>query len=145
MRVWIVAVALILAAAAYSSAIPGGFVSDDDVQIVRNVQIQDGRLFWRALTSDVWSFAGSGDRTSNYWRPAFVSWLALNYRLFGLWARLGTFCRTPAPLRELRGDHYRIVRADAVQGNRDADAGAGVDLGGVPVFVSRIPRFQRNR
>ena len=83
MRVWIVAVALILAAAAYSSAIPGGFVSDDDVQIVRNVQIQDGRLFWRALTSDVWSFAGSGDRTSNYWRPAFISWLALNYRLFG--------------------------------------------------------------
>src|SRR5215831_13921366 len=75
--------ALVLALLVYSNALGGEFVYDDQIQISRNPLIQDPRQFWRALTTDVWSFQASGQTSSNYWRPSFVLWLILNFKCFG--------------------------------------------------------------
>lgn len=70
----------------YVNVIDGAFVYDDVRQITRNPLIQDSKEFWRALTSDVWAFkSGTGEVVlSNYWRPTFVLWLIINFRLFGV-------------------------------------------------------------
>ncbi|MEN3335606.1 MAG: protein O-mannosyl-transferase [Blastocatellia bacterium] len=80
----VLAIALLLTVIAYSNALHGKFVYDDTVQIADNPYIQQGQHFWKAMTSDVWAFKGNpGEAKSNYWRPAFVGWLILNYKLFG--------------------------------------------------------------
>ena len=81
----VLVVALLITAAAYANVVPGEFVYDDDIQIVRNPHIQEGRHFWKAMTSDVWAFKGErAEAWSNYWRPMFNLWLIVNHRLFGL-------------------------------------------------------------
>jgi tetratricopeptide (TPR) repeat protein len=68
----------------FANSLSGGFVYDDLRQIVRNPLIQDNSLIWNALTSDVWAFKAYGTvAASNYWRPTFILWLILNFRLFG--------------------------------------------------------------
>lgn len=85
----ILLVALVLCLLAFANALRGEFVYDDGIQIAQNQFIQDGRYFGQALTSDVWAFKGDrGEAWSNYWRPLFVLWLMLNFRLFGM-ATLG--------------------------------------------------------
>lgn len=80
----VLALAMLLTAIAYSNALHGKFVYDDAFQIADNPYIQQGQYFWKAMTSDVWAFKGNpGEAQSNYWRPAFVGWLILNYKLFG--------------------------------------------------------------
>lgn len=77
--------ALLFIVVAYANAIRCEFVYDDQFEIVGNPYIQQDRYFVKAITSDVWAFKGERGRAwSNYWRPIFVSWMALNYRLFGL-------------------------------------------------------------
>lgn len=69
----------------FANGVGGGFVYDDNRQILRNTLIQDNGLFWKALTSDVWAFKGDGSvAASNYWRPTFTLWHIINFRLFGL-------------------------------------------------------------
>lgn len=78
-------IAILLIAATFSNALRGEFVYDDNFEIVKNPYIQHGEYFWTAMTSDVWAFKGQRDRAwSNYWRPVFVAWMAMNYQLFGL-------------------------------------------------------------
>jgi tetratricopeptide (TPR) repeat protein len=76
--------AVVLAVAAFANTLSGAFVYDDKRQIVRNTLIQDGTQFWRALLSDVWAFKAGAGVASNYWRPSFVLWMIVNFRLFGL-------------------------------------------------------------
>src|SRR4051812_21536093 len=73
--------AVILSVVAFANTLAGAFVYDDRRQIVRNTFIQDGAQFWRALLSDVWAFKGGTFAVSNYWRPSFVLWMIVNYRL----------------------------------------------------------------
>jgi protein O-mannosyl-transferase len=93
----VVGTALLLTLAAYSNALRGSFVYDDKIQIVGNPYIQHRQYFWQAMVSDVWAFKGVQDEasSSNYWRPLFVAWLAMNYKLFGLdttgWHALNIF------------------------------------------------------
>lgn len=80
-----VAAIVLLVAVAFGGSLAGEFVYDDTRQIVRNHLIQDPRQLGRAVTSDVWAFkAGQDEVRSNYWRPVFVLWLAVQYHLFGL-------------------------------------------------------------
>lgn len=80
----VLSIALVLVVLAYSNAIHGQFVYDDQKQIVLNPLIQQPGLLGKALTSDVWAFSGvEGKAWSNYWRPVFVAWLSLQYALFG--------------------------------------------------------------
>lgn len=68
----------------FANTLNGEFVYDDNRQIVRNSLIQNAPLYGTALTSDVWAFKGDGTiAASNYWRPTFVAWMIINYRLFG--------------------------------------------------------------
>ena len=68
----------------FANSLGGDFVYDDSRQILRNPLIQDASLYGKALTSDVWAFKGDGTITaSNYYRPTFVAWLILNFKLFG--------------------------------------------------------------
>ena len=55
-HLFVCGVALLLIAAAYSNALRGDFVYDDEVQIVQNDYIKHDRYLWHALTTDVWSF-----------------------------------------------------------------------------------------
>src|SRR4030095_6732770 len=74
----------IVAFCAFANTLGHGFVYDDNRQIVKNPLIQRSELYGKALTSDVWAFKGGGDlAASNYFRPTFVAWLIVNWRLFG--------------------------------------------------------------
>jgi tetratricopeptide (TPR) repeat protein len=69
----------------FANSLGGEFVYDDTRQVTQNTLIQDNRLIWKALTSDVWAFKGDGSvASSNYWRPTFTAWQIVNFRLFGL-------------------------------------------------------------
>lgn len=77
--------AFVLTIGAYSNSMRGDFVYDDQHEIVNNPLIQQPSLFLKAILSDVWAFKGDrGQAWSNYWRPLFVTWMAVNYQLFGL-------------------------------------------------------------
>lgn len=74
----------IVAFCAFANTLGHGFVYDDNRQILRNPLIQNSELYGQALTSDVWAFKGGGDiAASNYFRPTFVAWMIVNWRLFG--------------------------------------------------------------
>ena len=68
----------------FANSLGGDFVYDDQRQILRNPLIQDSTLYSKALVSDVWAFKGDGSiAASNYYRPTFVAWLILNFKIFG--------------------------------------------------------------
>jgi protein O-mannosyl-transferase len=74
----------IVAFCAFANTLGHGFVYDDNRQILRNPLIQNSEFYGKALTSDVWAFKGGGDiAASNYFRPTFVAWMIVNWRLFG--------------------------------------------------------------
>ena len=74
----------VLATVPYLGAVRGEFVYDDRVQILENSLIQRPGALATALARDVWAFKGDRDEAwSNYYRPAFVLWLAAQWRLFG--------------------------------------------------------------
>lgn len=76
---------VVIASAASANSLRGGFVHDDNWPIAQNYPIQEDDRLWQALTSDVWAFRSKGLSVgSNHWRPGFVLWNFLNYRLFGL-------------------------------------------------------------
>ncbi len=80
---WLILIALI-AFAVFANSLGGDFVYDDNRQILRNPLIQDSTLYGKALTSDVWAFKGDGTvSASNYYRPTFIAWLILNFKVFG--------------------------------------------------------------
>jgi tetratricopeptide (TPR) repeat protein len=82
--IFVLGVAIVLTVLAYSNAVGGKFVYDDEKQIATNPLIQEPRLFAKALVSDVWAFTGEqGKAWSNYWRPLFITWLSWNWRWFG--------------------------------------------------------------
>jgi len=69
----------------FANSLNGDFVYDDARQILRNPLIQDSTLYGKALTSDVWAFKGDGSiAASNYFRPTFVAWLIVNFKIFGI-------------------------------------------------------------
>jgi hypothetical protein len=68
----------------YANTLGHGFVYDDNRQILMNPLIQRSEFYGKALTSDVWAFKGSDKiAASNYFRPTFVGWLIVNWKLFG--------------------------------------------------------------
>ncbi len=68
----------------FANSLGGDFVYDDTRQILRNPLIQDSNLYGKALVSDVWAFKADGNAAaSNYYRPTFVAWLILNFKIFG--------------------------------------------------------------
>lgn len=86
----VVLVIIAVTVAVFANTLNGPFIYDDTSQIVQNQLIQQNKHIWTALTSDVWAFKGEKEESwSNYWRPTFVLWLMLSYRLLGLDSTVG--------------------------------------------------------
>ena len=75
-------VVLIIAFAAYANSLGNDFVYDDKLMLVDNPWIGDFSRIPDIFTSNVWAF--DEDRTSNFYRPAYIVFLMVEYRLFGL-------------------------------------------------------------
>lgn len=74
----------LVAFCAFANTLGHGFVYDDNRQILLNPLIQRSELYGKALTSDVWAFKGTDKiAASNYFRPTFVAWMIVNWKLFG--------------------------------------------------------------
>ncbi|HET7101166.1 MAG TPA: glycosyltransferase family 39 protein, partial [Terriglobia bacterium] len=80
-------VSLILLATflAYSNTLGFNFVYDDRGQILANVQVHAWRYVPHYFFERVWSFAYPGIQ-GNYYRPLFLLFLLLNYKIFGPYA-----------------------------------------------------------
>ncbi len=76
-------VILLVSFVVYFNALFGGFVYDDNSQIVENPWIRDIRNIPTIFSNGVWSFQ-PGLSTSNYYRPLMHIVYMLNYHLFGL-------------------------------------------------------------
>ena len=68
---------------AYASTLALGFVFDDHVLILTNDSIRAWHYFPSYFASHIWSFRYP-HLLANYYRPLFLTWLRLNYMLFGL-------------------------------------------------------------
>ncbi len=81
------AVSLVLLATflAYSNTLGFKFVYDDRGQILANVQVHAWRYVPHYFFEGVWNFAYPGIH-GNYYRPLFLLFLLLNYKIFGPYA-----------------------------------------------------------
>lgn len=68
---------------AYISTAQFQFVYDDGGQIVVNTFIRQWKYFPAYFQTHVWAQFNL-HATSNYYRPIFLAWLLINYKLFGL-------------------------------------------------------------
>ena len=73
---------LLITFALYAGTLNFQFVYDDWPQIVRNPFLASGAQVVKYFTSSVWSHVFG--KTGNFYRPIFMSWLALNRWCFGL-------------------------------------------------------------
>lgn len=64
----------------FVSTLSFGFVYDDRVQVLDNPFIQSWRYLTHDFTSHVWA---QTNKPAVYYRPVFLSWLRLNYAVFG--------------------------------------------------------------
>ena len=82
-----VAPLLVLVASFLSyAAVSGfGFVYDDESQIVHDSFVQHWHFFPYYFVSHVWQYIVP-HVAGNYYRPVFLTWLLLNFKLFGLHA-----------------------------------------------------------
>jgi len=81
---WMQLALFCVAVLVYLSTLSFGFVYDDRVQILANPFIQSWRYLAHDFTSSVW--AQSTKYSAPYYRPVFLSWLRLNYTVFGFHA-----------------------------------------------------------
>lgn len=75
-----------LVAFAFISALTGGAVYDDQMQLLRNPTLQDAGNIPKMFTQGVWEFSNetSARSAGTFYRPIFNIGLILNYHLFGL-------------------------------------------------------------
>jgi len=75
----------LLSAVVYANALGGGFVWDDEVQVVRNENIRAISNIPHALTSSLWSYNNKLDSENNrYYRPMQTVVFTLAYHFGGL-------------------------------------------------------------
>jgi protein O-mannosyl-transferase len=70
---------------AYAAVSGFGFVYDDEGQIVHDSFVQHWHFFPAYFVSHVWQYVVP-HVGGNYYRPVFLTWLLLNFKLFGLHA-----------------------------------------------------------
>lgn len=79
---WHLLVVAALCFAAYANAIPGAFVWDDEIQVVKNPDIRSLGNLPKAFTSPAWSFANAGGTNqSNFFRPMQTVAYTLSYAI----------------------------------------------------------------
>ena len=81
---YLVGLPFILIIVAYIGTLGFQFVYDDPSQVLHNPLIRSWNTLPGFFTHDVWSFNQvSGAPPTNYYRPMFLIWLLINYKLFG--------------------------------------------------------------
>jgi protein O-mannosyl-transferase len=75
--------ASVVAVLLYFSTFRFEFVYDDVTQIVNNPLIRSWHNLPWMFTTDVWRFLNP-HVVGNYWRPLFMVWLLINYKIFAL-------------------------------------------------------------
>jgi len=86
----LLSVVVVLTFAVYAGALNFQFVYDDTVQIVYNPAVQSWQNLPRLFAEQVWS--GQSGVAPNYYRPVFMAWCLLCFKIFGLkpaWWHLG--------------------------------------------------------
>ena len=79
---WLCALAVLLSVLVYLRTADFPFVYDDLAQIVSNSHIQSWHYLPQYFTQHLWSQMGE-DLPNNYYRPFFLLWMLLNFKLFG--------------------------------------------------------------
>src|ERR1700747_1602437 len=75
--------ALLVTGVTYAATLRFDFVFDDRPQIVENVFMRSWSSVPGFFTHQVWDTVVSGG-IGNFYRPLFLVWFVLNYKLFGL-------------------------------------------------------------
>jgi len=77
---------LVLVVLAFTSAMNGGAVYDDQVQVMRNPTLRDAANIPKSFTQSVWQFSDEASEKpiGSFYRPLFNVGLILNFRVFGL-------------------------------------------------------------
>ena len=80
-----IAVIVVLSALVYANTLPGNFVWDDEVQVVKNWRIRSFENLPSAFTTAFWSFLGNdAENRTNFYRPIQTVTYMLAYSLGGL-------------------------------------------------------------
>jgi hypothetical protein len=82
-RIIILSIVLLAPLAVYIAALRYQFVFDDPDQIVYNAAVHSATSIPHYFTSDVSPHA-SADEVGNFYRPVFLLWLLVNYKIGGL-------------------------------------------------------------
>jgi len=83
LRIIILSIVLLAPLAVYISALRYQFVFDDPDQIVYNAAVHSANSIPHYFTSDVSPHANA-DEVGNFYRPVFLLWLLVNYKIGGL-------------------------------------------------------------
>src|SRR5437867_10805765 len=80
-----IAVIIVLSAIVFANALPGNFVWDDEIQIIKNFRIRSLDNFPSAFTTAFWSFLGNeAENQTNFYRPVQTVTYMLAYSIGGL-------------------------------------------------------------
>ena len=123
---WVlISLVLLVTFLAYSGTLWFKFVYDDRGQILANVQVHQWRYLPQYFFERVWSFAYPGI-PGNYYRPIFLLFLLVNYKIFGPYAagwhlvtvaaHLGVTCLVYVLVRRLAGDSRTALIAALIFG-----------------------------
>ena len=78
-----VAILVVTVFVLYARALSGGFVYDDEQQVIENVFVTNPHLWLHIFTGPLWSFLGTG-AFSNFYRPLMILSFWVIDRLAGL-------------------------------------------------------------
>lgn len=130
----------LLAVAAYSNALAGDFVFDDDEQIVGNQAIRSWDNLGDAFKSHVWAFRERPETLRvptppPYYRPMFTILLTVEYHLFGLWPQGWHLMSIMLHILSCAGVYYVLL----MLGGRCSTATLGASLFAVhPVHAESV-------
>src|SRR5207245_5797105 len=80
-----IAVIIALSALVFANSLPGAFVWDDEIQIVKNWRIRTLDNLPSAFTTSFWSFLGTqAENQTNFYRPIQTVTYTLAYAIGGL-------------------------------------------------------------
>jgi len=90
-RNWVVGLILVVTFLAFSNSLSNGFAYDDTTQILANQFIRELKNIPRALVTETWFWRVEQDQDPNkqekpttpYYRPVFIIYLMLMWKLFG--------------------------------------------------------------
>jgi protein O-mannosyl-transferase len=126
--------ALLVTAVAYMGTLRFAFVFDDLPQIVQNQSIRTWVSVPAFFTQHLWETVASGG-LGNFYRPLFLAWFVINYKLFGL-NPVGWHLTTA--LVHLAATYlvYRLARR--ITGDRFLGAVAALVFGLHPVHIETV-------